>query len=167
MNFLEISLVEGAIRATVFAVAGILVYLIMRRWSPAAGSLTACSTLVLMGVVPLLAFCPWPRLPVERLRIPALNSFATRDLAPPHEPGDLPHGGPVAARPVGQPPEGQPLFIDGLLGLLDRAWTSPAAEDEPSGWTPRAWASICFLACLAIGTLRVVTGFLAMRRIVA
>ena len=61
MNIVESSLLEGAIRATAFALAGIMIYLIMRRWSPAAGSLTAASTLVLMGVVSLLALCPWPR----------------------------------------------------------------------------------------------------------
>ena len=40
---------------------GILVYLIMRRWSPAAGSLAAASTLVVMAFVSVLALCPWPR----------------------------------------------------------------------------------------------------------
>ena len=40
---------------------GILVYLALRRWSPAAGALAAAASLVVMALVAVLAFCPWPR----------------------------------------------------------------------------------------------------------
>ena len=89
MNLLEVSLLEGGIRATVFALAGILVYLIMRRWSPAAGSLTAASTLVVMGIVSLLALNPWPRwaprFSIERLHVPMVEAMANREIAAPAE----------------------------------------------------------------------------------
>ena len=47
---------EGVVHATAFALLGILVYLVWRRWSPAAGSLAAASTLVLMTFVSVLSF---------------------------------------------------------------------------------------------------------------
>ena len=61
MNQLGAILWEGVIHATGFALVGILVYLVLRRWSPAAGSLVAASTLVVMAALSVLAFCPWPR----------------------------------------------------------------------------------------------------------
>ena len=40
---------------------GSLVYLALRRWSPAAGSLAAGSSLVIMALVSIVVLGPWPR----------------------------------------------------------------------------------------------------------
>ena len=61
MNMLVASFWEGLVHATGFALLGIVVYLALRRWSPAAGALAAGSSLGVMAMVAILAFCPWPR----------------------------------------------------------------------------------------------------------
>ena len=48
MNALVAIFWQGVLHATAFALFGIMVYLILRRWSPAAGALGAASTLVVM-----------------------------------------------------------------------------------------------------------------------
>ena len=72
MNALGAIFWEGVLHATAFALLGIMVYLVLRRWSPAAGALGAASTLVVMTFVSALAFCPWPRWgPIVSLSGPA------------------------------------------------------------------------------------------------
>jgi prepilin-type processing-associated H-X9-DG protein len=166
MNVLEVSLIDGAIRATAFAVAGIILYWIMRRWSPAAGSLTAAATLVLMGVVSLLALCPWLRFPVEQLNLPAVERVAGREAAVPGAPEEHPGAPTVAAlNRDGPETEKQPFAADGLLGFLVRAWDGPVIRPRPPGRTWGAWGTLFLLACLAIGTARLATGLWAMWRI--
>ena len=47
--------------ATGFAIVGALVYLALRRLSPAAGALAASSSIVIMALVSLIALGPCPR----------------------------------------------------------------------------------------------------------
>ena len=49
------------VHATGFAVLGILVYLALRRCGPAAGSLAAGSSLLIMVLVSMVVLGPWPR----------------------------------------------------------------------------------------------------------
>ena len=49
MNTLGLMLLGSIVHATGFAVVGTLVYLALRRWSPAAGALAAGSSLVIMA----------------------------------------------------------------------------------------------------------------------
>jgi hypothetical protein len=74
---------EGLTHATGFALLGIVVYLALRRWSPAAGALAAASSLVVMAMVAILAFCPWPRWgpsdSLERPRLAIVNSRPRHD----------------------------------------------------------------------------------------
>jgi hypothetical protein len=166
MNFLEVSLIDGATRATAFAVAGIIFYLNMRRWSPAAGSLTAAATLVLMGVVSLLALCPWLRLPIERLRRPAIETIAGRKAAVLEVPEVQPNASNVTAvSRAGPPTDDKSPVVDGFLEWLVRARDGPVIRPRRPDWTWAAWASRLLLACLAFGTARLVTGLWAMRRI--
>ena len=61
MSMLVASFWEGLFHATAFAMLGIVVYFASRRLSPAAGALAAGSSLCVMAMVAILAFCPWPR----------------------------------------------------------------------------------------------------------
>ncbi len=78
MNVLVASFWEGLIHATGFSMLGIVVYLALRRWSPAAGALAAAASLVVMVLVALLGFCPWPRWEagqsLESMRLAIVNS---------------------------------------------------------------------------------------------
>ena len=61
MNTTHTMVLGSMVLATVYAVLGILVYLLLRRRSPAAGSLAAASTLIVMPLASILALSPWPR----------------------------------------------------------------------------------------------------------
>ncbi len=61
MNALGLMLLGSIVHATGFAVLGILVYLALRRWGPAAGSLVAGSSLLIMVLVSMAVLSPWPR----------------------------------------------------------------------------------------------------------
>lgn len=165
MNPPELALFEGTIRATVLGLSGLLVYLIMRRWSPAAGSLTAATPLVVMGVVSLLALCPWPRWrpswPIAVRPMPVVAAPAKRGI-------DGPRGEPPAAvrGADGPGPVEGPRIDEGLLAPLVRAWDESVLKaDEAPCWTWREWTSLLILAAVAIGSMRLLMGLLAMRRI--
>ncbi len=61
MNTLGLMLVGSIAHATAFALVGILAYLPLRRWGPAAGSLAAGSSLLIMVLVSMVVLGPWPR----------------------------------------------------------------------------------------------------------
>jgi hypothetical protein len=178
VNILGTFLLEGAVRATAFALLGTLVYLIMRRWSPAAGSLTAASTLVLMSVVSLLAFCPWPRwgpgFPMEGLRASVVSAGLHRDragdangvIANRQEPEDRASATPAVAVGRLEPPSDEKTTMAyALLETLVREWDRPVPVPNPSRWTWRSWVAIVFVTGVAMGLVRLLTGLWAMRRL--
>ena len=61
MNTLGLMLVGSIAHATAFAVVGIVAYLALRRRGPAAGSLAAGSSLLIMAAVSMIVLGPWPR----------------------------------------------------------------------------------------------------------
>ncbi|HWB08423.1 MAG TPA: M56 family metallopeptidase [Pirellulales bacterium] len=60
MNDLGVSLFWLAVQATVYLLAGIVVYAIVRRFGPAPGASAAASTLVVLACVSAAALSPWP-----------------------------------------------------------------------------------------------------------
>jgi hypothetical protein len=166
MNFLETALVDGAIRATAFAVVGIGFYLIMRRWSPAAGSLTAGATLLLMSAVSLLAPCPWPRFPAGRFHLPVVETIAGRVARPTVEPRDHPGTSAPAAsnRDAPRTEEATPA-VEALLEWFVRASDGPVIRASRSAWTWRDFALLGFAAGLSIGTIRLAAGLGSIARI--
>ena len=61
MNTLGLILLGSIAHVTGFAAVGMLVYLALRRWGPAAGSLAAGSSLLIMVLVSLIGLGSWPR----------------------------------------------------------------------------------------------------------
>ena len=164
MNLLVASFWEGLVHATAFALLGILVYLVLRRWSPAAGALAAGSSLVVMAVVAILAFCPWPRwVPgdsLETLRLAIVN-FSPRSVqgarwkCQPHRQNRLPRG-PLrcqAARRSLAAPE-KPTMAFALLQSLAREWGKPAAVESRVSWSWRSWLAMAMLGSVALGMIR-------------
>lgn len=60
MNEIGVLLFWCAVQATLYLVAGTLVYLVVRRSGPATGACAAASTLVMLCVVTVATFSPWP-----------------------------------------------------------------------------------------------------------
>jgi beta-lactamase regulating signal transducer with metallopeptidase domain len=61
MNDLGVSLLWCAMQATIYLLAGIVLYAIVRRLGPAPGASAAASTLIVLACVSAAAFSPWPR----------------------------------------------------------------------------------------------------------
>ncbi len=51
---------EGVVHVTSLSLMVTLVYLVLRRWNPAAGAMSAAKPLIVMAIVSARAFCPWP-----------------------------------------------------------------------------------------------------------
>ena len=60
MNAIGASLVWSGVQVTLLVLAGGVVYAVLRRRSPAAGSLAALALLVIAIGFSLLAISPWP-----------------------------------------------------------------------------------------------------------
>jgi prepilin-type processing-associated H-X9-DG protein len=60
MNDLGVCLFWLAVQATIYLLAGVLLYAIVRRFGPAPGASAAASTLVVLACVSAAALSPWP-----------------------------------------------------------------------------------------------------------
>ena len=115
MNTLGLTLLGSIAHATGFAMVGMLAYLALRRLGPAAGSLAAGASLLIMSIVALVALGPWPR----------WWTFAPEDLA------SAGRGDPRAAPPL----ELSPPARDGAERSPRPTAALPAASSpsEPRG----------------------------------
>ena len=176
MNVLVASFWEGLIHATGFSMLGIVVYLALRRWSPAAGALAAAASLVVMVLVALLGFCPWPRWgagqSLESMRLAIVNSSLPRDRgraipAPVARPAALATRASLVAEEDGMQalaPE-KPSMAFGFLQALAREWGQPAALDSRASWSWTSWLVLVMLGSMALGLVRLASGLWAIRRL--
>ncbi|MFO0889837.1 MAG: M56 family metallopeptidase [Isosphaeraceae bacterium] len=160
---------DGVARATAFAVVGVVAYLVLRRWSPAAGALAAVSCLSGMALVGALALAPlptWDPGPVLRL-LPA---------APPARPGLAPIAAPPPGASFGwrevftlarapEPSASAPAKPSIATALPERS-SLPSPETQ-AGWGWTGWLMLALTASIGIGLLRLASGLLSMRGLVA
>jgi beta-lactamase regulating signal transducer with metallopeptidase domain len=170
VNLYSAILWEGMIHATGFALAGSLVYLALRRLSPAAGSLGAASTLVVMAVLSLLAFCPWPnwepRFLMEKLRTVQITSGPARG-ATTVQPALAAASQPRDSSPetiVDQPAGNRSGMVPALLLWLSQVGRKAAQSDlsPRPGW--QNWLGMVIVASVLLGFVRLGTGLWAIRR---
>ncbi len=156
MSEMGMLLAAGAIQSSVFAIAGIAAYLMIRRWGPAAGSLAACAGLVVMAIVAAVAMGPWPRWwTIGGVDRPEAAVVARLEEGPPVDSGKAtskeaaqePAARPQPAAVVATPSVWR-LFLDELR----------RADVESPRWTWRQWLAVGFLASLAIGMIRLGLG---------
>ncbi len=161
---------EGLIHATGFAVLGIVVYLTLRRWSPAAGALAAASSLVVMALVGLLAFCPWPRWgtgnSLETLRLAIVNPRSA--IAVRATPTDRAETDSTTAseRIASQPPSSeQTTMAFPLIQALAREWGKPVTAEQSGSWSWRNWLALAMLGSMVLRMVRLGSGLWAIRRL--
>ncbi len=169
MNTLGISLLWCVLQATLFTSLGLVVYLALRRRSPAAAATAVASTLVVLAVVSALAFSPWPRWYTFGREMPATRAGAT-----------WPDGSNVSADrnapatrtgPTGGDAN-QPATRAGATGRVhpwqffwDELQRTPVIDgNETAAWRWPGIVATLFLCgvCLALG--RIVLGLLAVHR---
>ena len=176
MNALGLILLGSIVHATGFAVLGILVYLVLRRRGPAAGSLAAGASLLIMVLVSVVVLGPWPRwwtLTPGSFGSPAADVAVASG---PPAPGLMASAGaerstlpssdatnerrPESPRDVIAP---QPTLLTLLLEELRRL----AMNQATSRWGWPEWLAVGFFASLALGLVRLGLGLWGMRRLAA
>ncbi len=176
MNMLVASFWEGLLHATGFAMLAIVVYLALRRWSPAVGALAAGSSLCVMAMVAILAFCPWPRWDpgrsLETLRRKIVNSDSQRDAEGSIKVSASSTGSVDTMRPsVGrerwsQPlSRGKPSMVFALIQTLAREWGNPPAIQSRVTWSWTNWLALAMVGSMALGLIRLASGLWAIRRL--
>ncbi len=156
MSAMGMMLAAAAIHSSVFAIAGIAAYLMIRRWGPAAGSLAAGAGLVVMAIVAAVAMSPWPRWwtigGIDRPKAAVVARSEEKAAAGSEDTASKEAASEPAARPQPAAVEATPsvwrIFLDELR----------KADVESPGWTWREWLAVGFLASLAIGMIRLGLG---------
>jgi prepilin-type processing-associated H-X9-DG protein len=177
VNALGLILLGSIVHATGFALVGILAYLALRRWSPAAGSLAAGSSLVIMVLVSLIVLGPWPRWwafapddpgPAAGGLSPAAEPPET--AAPSSRDGRLASHPPVPSRNSNRIARQDPSSTTSarftqFLGELDRELWRPATKGGSTRWGWPEWLAVAFLASLSLGLARLGLGLWGIARL--
>jgi prepilin-type processing-associated H-X9-DG protein len=171
MSLLIAMLWEGMIHATGFAVVGIVVYLGLRRWSPAAGALGAAATLLVMASLSLLSFSPWPRweagVSLERLQDAVLVSNQARwhATAPPGNSAPREPGVSSQTPPAPNVAADRPSMIEALVDTLSQMWGRGAQLESQPWWNNwSSWLAGAIVGSMLIGLARLGTGICAIQR---
>jgi hypothetical protein len=164
---------DGAAHATGFAVMGLVVYLMLRRWSPAAGAQAAVAVLTVMALVWALASLPLPGWDMGRvLELASLDSPAAAGIgAIAGDPGDRTLKGAGDGNFAPSSPDhdavlsGRPTSesVNAILRRLARLAESSPQAGTRMGWTWRNWLAVAVLSSIGLGFLRLASGLLAMR----
>ena len=178
MNTISVMLLGSIAHATGFAIVGTLVYLALRRFSPAAGALASCSSIVIMALVSLIVLGPWPRWwvvdPAESARaMAALRSDVERvHQALPLQSEDRSSLRPIdskerspAAPSLGELPAATESFFARFVGELIRELRSTAARPVRTQWGWPEWLAVAFLASLCLGLARLGLGIMTIQRL--
>ena len=155
-----------ALQVSLFVAVVSLLYLLLRRWSLAAGGLIAAVSLAVVILISGLAFSPWPR---WELATAGENSPEPQTTIPIAESEQAVTPETVAAAPTvtPNPPEtpqaGIAAWLTGFGDALTHELTVPANDHVTHAWT---WTEIAVAACLALsafGCVRLLAGLWAVR----
>lgn len=166
MNALGLMLVGGALRCTAIALAGILLYAVLGRRGPSAGSIVAVATLTIMIPLSALSASSWPRwwtISPRTLEWPvrAPGRSVAGSAARPSPSQDAAKTAPLpepAAPAVGAEDPAESAFLAEFWQRLRSASAVPAAA-----WSWPAWCVVLFLAPASLGLLRLALGLRAVR----
>jgi hypothetical protein len=168
MNALGVLLIGAAVRCTAFALLGLLLYAVLRRKGPSAGSLVALTTLMILVAVSALSLCPWPRWWTVAPRAVALASRPQANGTPVRREAEAPPGTLVETAAPGNHPaqlkaEASESTSAVFLRALWQEFQRPAVAAQASHWGWLAWCVVLFVACAALGLSRLVLGLRAVQ----
>ncbi len=177
MNALGLTLLGSIAQATVFALVGTIVYLALRRYSPAAGTVAAGSCLLFMAFVSAVALGPWPRWctiaapSIVALAPAPVSDRAVIDRAPTPElevPGKAPAHATVRKWGPDQPSERvepSKSLPHRSASQLSQNAAAPTSRQEPQQWRWPEWLAVGFFTSVLAGLARLGLGLLAVRRL--
>ena len=162
MNELGLTLVWCAVQVTVFGTVAGLLYLSMRRRSPASRSTVLTSTLLSVILLSVLAWSPWPRwigTPTdEETTFASASSLEDSNRTKPLLETKNSRPETLAAEQ-----SSMSLFLGSLWDEMKRA----PVEEEVAISSVGSWQRIvawCFLAGVSLGILRLFSGLIAVRK---
>ena len=178
MNAIGLMLLGSIAHATAFVLIGTLIYLALRRFSPAAGAFTASSSLLIMAIVSVVVLSPWPAwwritAPGSAARLPGSDApVASLDQALlTRENGSSGATNVADARGLARRSEAlgprRAVGLDGVPGrVLSRPCQRPAPEplDRSGARRPSVSLRVSCLASLCAGFARLGLGVLAVAR---
>jgi prepilin-type processing-associated H-X9-DG protein len=171
-------LISSIAHATVFALLGSLVYLALRRWSPASGAFAASASIAIMTLVFLIVLGPWPRWWVLAANEPG-NAQATLSSAR-HTDRNQPLAGATESRPSAiagaEKTQTSAIARDEssaigatvarfLKAMSDEVDSTASAGPARRSWSVPGWIAAGFLLSLSIGLTRLGLGVLAVIRL--
>jgi Protein of unknown function (DUF1559)/BlaR1 peptidase M56 len=177
LNAIGLMLLGSIAHATVFAVVGAAVYLALRRSGPAAGALSAASSLLFMAIVSVVVLGPWPvwwtitaprsGAPVQPESSASVSLGRTRAQQKHFADGTAPAMvAPLSAAERAEAKQLDPgLSTSAFLAELYRALTVPAGAQKLSKWSWPEWLAIGFFGSLCLGFARLGLGMLAVARL--
>ena len=182
MSTLGIVLAWGAVQVTLFSVVGAVIYALARRRGPAAGSLAALASLLIVLAVTLLVFSPWPRwysagtehaeiaangsatIPAVEIDPEVTASTTQADAVNTLESSDRPNASRDKPEQMATDNDARAAAAAFWQTLMVELRTAPAATEQPA----RHWPGYV-AAALAVGVLlgagRLTLGLLAVRRL--
>ena len=177
MSALGLTLLSSVAHATVFALFGAILYLAIRRLSPAAGAFAAGSCLSFMAIVSAVALGPWPRwCTIAAPTIAALPAAPVSTEAPAlrvRPPAQRSSGLGAAEASVRRlysgersdqaEPSRPPNHADS--SELSRGAEAPWRGQRPLPWSWPDWIAVGFFASVLVGFARLGLGLLALRRL--
>ncbi|WP_339912224.1 M56 family metallopeptidase [Symmachiella dynata] len=155
-----------ALQVSIFVAVVSLLYLVLRRWSLAAGGLIAAVSLAVVILISGLAFSPWPRweLATAEANLPkpqtSLPIPETEQATAPETVAAAPT---LTPNPPETPQAGIAAWLTGFGDALTHELTVPAADPTTHAWT---WTEIAVVVCLALsalGCVRLLAGLWAVR----
>ncbi len=161
MNALGNALVWCAVQVTVFGGAAALLYLLMRRLSPASRSTLLATALFSVILLSLLAWSPWPRW----IANDPSDSIATAAPAPDNSSApdvDIPVDDDASRTASQDADSGTLLFFSNLWDEMKRSGTPAVAESTRWNW--RMSVAELFLCGVGLGVTRLLTGLWSVRR---
>ena len=177
MNTIGIALVWCIVQVTVLGLLAAGLYLLVRRFRPAAAAPVVLTGLVMVVVLSLLALSPWPRWMIGgTAQSPNKSALATTSLSSPLPPGD---GQGVRAREPGisLPASPRPLAGEGQGVRADRPsifalfWQTladdllrPQVAEPTNAWHWPAVVAMLLLAAMTCGLAWLALGIVAVRR---
>ncbi|MEN6451307.1 MAG: M56 family metallopeptidase [Thermoguttaceae bacterium] len=177
MNAIGIALVWCVVQVTVVGLLAAPLYLVVRRWRPAAAASVVLSGLVIVVVLSLMAFSPWPRWTVGQKALLAAGDVrqtddrAVRTAATPRLETEDAHESnsvePMSSAAIPPPAAAAPTASARLSAatglwrsLLDELSVPVATSDA---WRWPATVAMLLLVTMSCGLAWLLAGFLAVR----
>jgi beta-lactamase regulating signal transducer with metallopeptidase domain len=172
MNAIGAGLVWSGVQATLLVLAGGVVYAVLRRRSPAAGSLAALALLVIAIGFSMLALSPWPNW--WRLRVVAANAAeqVANDAKAPDSPassaktdgGNTRELAASGAQPIATESFDAVTWARTFWRNVVDGLNEPTRSDVPTAWRWPSVAAWLLIVGVGLGFARLAIGLFAVER---